>query len=286
MSERYDVAIIGSGPAGLSAAINLQIRKKNFIIFGNNFLSNKLVKAPEIKNYLGLYNLTGNEIKDKFLEHITAMDIQIREEKVTSVYAMGDYYAVMANNNTYEAKSIIVATGVEYSSSLENEEKFLGRGVSYCATCDAPLYKEKNITIVGYSKQWEEEVEFLSEVASTISYIPMYKEVGSFKDNVKIINDKPVSIIGDKKATGLKLANGEITCDGIFILKDSMSPAQLVPGLETEDDNIKVDRNMQTNLKGCFAAGDCSGKPYQYIKAAGEGQIAAASVIDFLNKNK
>lgn len=286
MQERYDVAIIGTGPAGLSAAINLKIRKKNFILFGNKYLSNKLIKAPEIKNYLGFSNIKGPELKEMFDNHLKELDISIQDEKVTNVYAMGDYYAIMANNKMYEAKSIILATGVEYSSSIKNEEKFLGRGVSYCATCDAALYKEKNIVVVGYGKVWEEEVEFLSDVAKNIYYIPMYRGVGSFKENVEVINEKPRNIIGEKKISGMQLENRTIECDGIFVLKDSMSPAQLVPGLEVENENIKVDRNMKTNLKGCFAAGDCSGKPYQYVKAAGEGQIAAAGVIEYLNENK
>ncbi|MBU3188547.1 NAD(P)/FAD-dependent oxidoreductase [Clostridium bowmanii] len=284
MGERYDIAIIGTGPAGLEAAINAKIRNKNIIIFGSLDLSPKLVKAPKINNFLGFYNVTGKDLKNQFAAHISAMGIGIVRERINNVYAMGDYFALMVNEKIYEAKAIILATGIEYAKPLKGEEEFLGKGVGYCATCDAPLYKGKIVVIVGYNKESEEEANYVSELSSKTYYIPMYKGEYKLNPNVEIISRKPMEIVGDDRVTKIILAQGEIITDGIFMLRDSLSPSQLVPGLQIEEGHIKVDRNMMTNIEGCYAAGDCTGKPYQYMKAAGEGQVASLSAVTYLDK--
>lgn len=286
MSERFDIAIVGSGPAGVSAALNAKIRNKNFIIFGNNELSNKLVKAHEINNYLGFYGKSGKEIQEEFSKHLRAMDIKITEEKVNNIYAMGDYFALMVNDKMYEATSVILATGIQYGKLFPGEEKLLGKGVGYCATCDAPLYKNKVVTIIAYTKKEEEEANFIADLASKVYYIPMYKEEVEVNSSIEIVKDIPVEIVGEDKVEKLVLKNNEITTDGLFILRDSISPGQLVPGLKIVDNHVEVDRQMQTNLKGCFAAGDIVGRPYQYIKSAGEGNVAALSAVSYVDSKK
>lgn len=286
MTERYDIAIVGSGPAGLSAALNAKIRNKKFIIFGNKNLTNKLVKAPKVNNYLGFFGMTGNDIKEQFDAHLKSMDIEITEERINSIYAMGDYFALMVNDKTYEATSVILATGMEYSRPLKGEEEYLGKGVGYCATCDAPLYRGKTVSIIGYNKEAEEEANFVSELAGIVYYIPMYKGPFDLRTNVEIVEDTPMEIKGEMKVNKLILKNRELETDGVFVLKDSISPGQLVPGLKITSNHIEVDRLMKTNIKGCFAAGDCVGIPYQYIKSAGEGNIAALSAAKYLDENK
>jgi thioredoxin reductase (NADPH) len=286
VEERYDIAIIGSGPAGLSAAVNAKIRNKNIILFGNKNLSFKLCKAPKVNNYLGFYDISGEELKDKFTEHINKMGIEITEERINAVYAMGDYFTLMVNEKAYEAKTIILATGMEFTKPLKGEEEFLGKGVGYCATCDAPLYRNKVVTIVGYTREAEKEANYVSELASKLYYIPMYKENYELVNKVEILKDRPIEITGDEKVERLILKSDEIKTDGVFILKESVAPSQLVPGLLIEDEHIKVDKNMKTNIDGCFAAGDCVGTPYQYIKSAGEGQIAALSAVNYLSSIK
>lgn len=284
MDKRYDIAIIGSGPAGISAALNARIRNKNFIIFGNKNLTNKIVKAPKINNYLGFPDVTGELLKEKFQEHLNTMNIEIVEERINSVYAMGEYFALMANDKTFEAKSIIIATGIEYTKPIKGEEEFLGKGVGYCATCDAPLYKNKIVTIIGHNKEAEDETNYVSEIAGKVYYVPMYKGNYNLNDNVTLVEDKPEEVIGNLKVKKLILKNSEIETNAVFILKDSISPGQLVPGLAIEEGHINVDRLMKTNLPGCFAAGDCVGKPYQYIKSAGEGNIASLSAVKYLDE--
>lgn len=286
MSERYDIAIVGTGPAGLSAALNAKIRNKNFIIFGTNELSNKLSKAEKVNNYLGFYGKSGSEIRNEFATHLKAMDINITEEKINNIYSMGDYFALMVNEKIYEATSVILATGVSFGKPFLGEEKFLGRGVGYCATCDAPLYKNKIVTIIAYDKNEEDDVNFIATIASKVYYLPMYKEKVDVISSIEVINDIPLEIVGDEKVTKLVLKNGEIITDGIFILRESISPGQLVPGLILNKNHVQVDRKMKTNLDGCFAAGDIVGVPYQYIKSAGEGNIASLSAIAYVDEQK
>ena len=286
MNERYDIAIIGSGPAGLSAALNAKIRNKKFIIFGSKEISNKLVKAHKINNYLGFYGKSGAEIRDEFAKHLKAMEIEITEEKINNIYSMGDYFALMVNDKMYEATSIILATGVNFGRPFKGEEEFLGKGVGYCATCDAPLYKDKVVTIIAYNKHEEAEANFIASIASKVYYIPMYKEKVEVDSSIEIVNDTLVDIVGENSVKKLVLKNREIETDGLFILRDSISPGQLVPGLKINENHVEVDRLMRTNIEGCFAAGDIVGAPYQYIKAAGEGNIAALSAVTYLDKIK
>ncbi|MBY6930754.1 NAD(P)/FAD-dependent oxidoreductase [Clostridium botulinum] len=286
MQERYDVAIIGSGPAGLSAALNAKIRNKRFIIFGSSNLSSKLEQAPKINNYLGFYGISGEDLKEKFLNHIKSMKINIKNERINNIYAMGEYFTLMGNEEIYESNTVIIATGVEYTKALDGEEEFLGKGVGYCATCDAPLYKNKTVSIISYHKEGEKDANYVSELAETVYYIPMYRGEYDINDKITIIEDKPVKIVGEEKVEKLILKENNLITEGIFLLKDSISPKELVPGLKIVNGHVEVKRNMETNIKGCFAAGDCTGKPYQYIKAAGEGNIAVLSAVAYLDSLK
>lgn len=284
---RYDIAIIGSGPAGLSAAITAKIRNKNIIVFGSADLSTKLSKAHEIQNYLGFPAVKGADLAAAFQKHIESMGISITEKKITSVYAMGDYYALQTSaNEMIEADSVILASGVTNGKPYPGEEKFLGRGVSYCATCDAPLYRGKTVAVISSSPKEEAEADFLAEVAGTVYYCPLYKEEPVFRNNVIVIREKPLEIIGEMKTSALKTDGGEYPVDCVFILRESQFPGQLVPGLQVENNHIKVDLQMKTNLPGCYACGDIAGLPYQYIKAAGQGNTAALSAAAYLDEKK
>lgn len=286
---RFDIAIIGSGPAGLSAALTAKVRNKTIAVFGNKDLSNKMqVVDHPILNYLGLPSVTGKEMAAVFTRQIKEMGIEITEKKVTSVYAMGEYFALQLDDNTMEeASSVILASGVVSGKPYPGEQQYLGRGVSYCATCDAPLYRGKNVAVIGGSPREEEEADFLAEVCAHVLYIPLYKEEPEFKNPVEVIREKPKEIIGGMKVTALKTDQNEYPADCVFILRDAQFPGQLVPGLETENNAVKVDLQMRTNLPGLFAAGDIAGQPYQYIKAAGQGNIAALSAVSYLaEKNR
>lgn len=282
----YDIAIIGSGPAGMEAAITAKIRNKNIIFLSSNNSSEKVGKAHLFENYLGLPNISGDDLNEAFLEHLKSLDIEIIPAKVTNIYDMGDFFNIQAEKEIYVAKSVILATGVNFGRPYENEDKFLGRGVSYCATCDGNLYKNKNIAVIGASPKEEKEANYLAELASSIIYIPLYKDVINLSSKIEVVREIPTSIEGNIKVSKLKTNKSEYEVEGIFILRDAISPKNLVPGLVTDEDRVVVDRNMATNIKGLFACGDIVGRPYQAIKAAGEGNIAALSAVEFIDESK
>lgn len=284
--ERYDIAIIGTGPAGLEAAVTAKIRNKKIILFGSRQLSVKVEKAHSVQNYLGFPNIGGEQLKELYAAHLKALDIQITEDKINAVYAMGGYFTLQGNGTEYEAETVILAIGVNTAKPYPGEEQFLGRGVSYCATCDAPLYKGKTAAIIGFSPKEEAEADFLAELAQKVYYIPMYREKVQVSDAVEVIYEKPVSVEGDLKVQQLVTDKNRYETDGVFFLRESVSPAQLVPGLQLDGNHIAVDRQMRTNLEGCFACGDAVGAPYQYIKSAGEGNVAALSAVAYLAEKK
>lgn len=287
---RYDIAIIGTGPAGISAAITAKLRNKNIILFGNKDLSDKINKAHSIKNYTGLPNVTGEELATALKNHLNDLDIEITEKRVNAVYSMGEYFALQIGKEMIESKSLIIATGVTASKTLENEDEFLGRGVSYCATCDAHFCKGKDVAVIAYTKEAEEDALFLSEVCSSIKYFPLYdisNEIFDKYGNIQIIKDKPIGFAGNMKAEKIICENSSYDAFSTFVVRNNISADKLVPGLKTDGTHIIVDLQMETNIKGLFACGDIAGKPYQYIKSAGQGNIAALSAVAYLaNKSK
>ena len=170
--ERYDIAIIGTGPAGVSAAITAKVRGKRLILFGAKAMSDKVEKAHSILNYPGLPNVTGAQLAQAFSNHLESMDIPITEKQVTAVYAMGDYFAIQTPEEMIESRTVILAAGVVTAKALPGENEFLGRGVSYCATCDAHFYHGKTVAVLGYSAQSCREADFLAETCEKVLYFP------------------------------------------------------------------------------------------------------------------
>ena len=282
--ERYDIAIIGTGPAGVSAALTAKNRNKSILLLGSRQMSEKVAKAHEIRNYPGLPFVKGEDLAAAFREQLDGMDIPITESRIGTVYAMGDYFALQAGEEMLEAKTVILATGVVMAKTLPGEEELLGRGVSYCATCDAPLYRGRTAAVIGYSPREETEAAFLAGVCSRVMYFPMYADRTDLPETVEVIREKPEGILKAENGLLVKTAAGEYAADGVFVLREAVAPGQLVPGLETDGAHVKVNRKMETNLPGIFACGDLAGTPYQYVKAAGEGNIAAISAAAYIDK--
>lgn len=280
----FDTAIIGAGPAGISAALTLKALKKEIILFGSGQLSRKIRAAEQIRNYPGLSMVTGAGMQEAFLAQLRDMEIPITEKTVTGIYNMGTHYTVLCNQEAFDAKTVILCTGVESVKPIEGELEFVGRGVSYCATCDGFLYKGKKIAVLCTDKDLEHEIRYLADLASQVLLIPMYKNPQVAGENIHILRKMPTAIRGGMKADTLVFGEESVPVDGIFMLKQAVTPSVLLYGLETEDGHITVDRACRTNLPGCFAAGDCTGRPYQYVKAAGEGNVAAHSAAEFLGK--
>ena len=281
-----DCIIVGSGVAGISAALTLQANRKSFLLFGAKSLSEKIEKAEKIHNYPGLSDVSGKEFVTALQTQLSAAEIEVKEEKVSGVYALKDGFTLLTQDGQqYQSRSVILACGVESIKQIEGEEAFVGRGVSYCATCDGFLYKGKTIAVVCTTKRLEHEIGYLADFAEKVYLIPMYKDVEIARDNITIIRKMPTKIDGKMRVDSLVFAAPpaedipqNLPVNGVFMLRESVSPAILMGGLQTENGHVVVGRDMSTNIPGCFAAGDCTGRPYQYAKAVGEGNVAAHSV--------
>ena len=278
----YDVAIVGTGPAGLSAALTLKLHNKEIVWFGSSALSDKVSKSEKIANYPGVPMVSGAELNAKFSEQAESMGIELTDKKVTNIADLGDKFMLLADNEVYEAKTVLLATGIPQAKGMENEERLLGSAVSYCATCDGFLYKDKTVAVYCTDERMAHDIDYLEEIAAKV-YV--YTNFGYSNESPKIeILDKPIKKIdGAMKAEVVELSDGRrIDVDGVFILRPAIAPSTLFTGLELDGAHIKVDRNQETNYKDCFAAGDCTGRPYQIAKAVGEGNVAAHAILERL----
>ena len=282
---RYDIAIIGAGPAGLSAALNSKVRNKSVIIFGTD--SKKITQTRSIRNYLGFGEISGKDLNENFKKSLAGYPIERSSKRVKTVYAMGKYFALEIENEDMmiEASSVIIATGIELARDLENEEKFFARGVNYCATCDAALYRGKKVVIIGYNQESIEDANFTSEIVGKVTFVNMTKKEVKLNDSIEVIEGEiPLGFEGENHADKLIFKSGrEIEADGFFIIKDSSKPERLIPSIKLDGNHILVNRDLETSIKGLFAAGDITGKPYQIAKAVGEGQIAGLNAASYLS---
>ena len=283
----FDIAIIGGGPAGLSSAVTGAIRKKKIALFEQGEFSAKLQKAHTVDKYVGLPEISGKDLMQKMADHaLSYEEVSLIKEKVTNIFIDNDNFMILTNKGNYQAKSVIMAIGVAPAKLLPGEKEFLGRGVSYCATCDGMLYKGKEVVVIGYTAEAEHEAEYLAEICEKVTYLPQYKMSDEKKYSFIIKKDIIKEIVGTMKVEQLVLGQETIAADGIFIIRATDPIDNIFPELALENQVVKVDRDMATNIKGVFAAGDCIGKPWQISKASGEGLVAIHSVINYLNSVK
>ncbi len=235
-----------------------------------------------IRNYPGVPQTSGEHFAQVLRQQIDIEGISITEKTVTGVFDMGSHFTLLCNKERFEAKTIILATGVETVSPVPGELEFIGRGVSYCATCDGNLYNGKTIAVLCTSKELEHEITYLADVAKHVYLFPLYRQMEVSAPNITVLHQRLLAVQGTQKVQQLRLTDGTLAVDGVFMLKCAVAPSVLVPGLQAEGGHVVVAPDMSTNIKGCFAAGDCTGRPYQYAKAVGEGNIAAHSVMHYL----
>ena len=278
----YDAAIVGTGPAGLSAALTLKLHNKEIVWFGSEALSDKVGRSEKIANYPGVPMVSGEELNAKFFAQAKEMGLELTDKRVTNIADMGGSFMLLADNETYEARTVLLSTGIAAAKGFENEAEMLGRGVSYCATCDGFLYKGKTIAAYCTDERMAHDLKYLEEIADRL-YV--YTSFGYESDapNVELLKSPFKRLDGGMKCDSVELADGtKLDVDGVFILRPAIAPSTLFTGLETDGAHIVVDRNQETNYKGCFAAGDCTGRPYQITKAVGEGNIAAHAILERL----
>ena len=257
---RYDLLIVGGGPAGLTAAIHARARDKSVLVITNDPTASPLCKAPAMANYPGLPGVTGLELVERLAAQAKHMGARFMPGRALSVMPLGNTVMVSVENDAVEGSAAILTPGVSRAAPLPGEEALRGRGVSYCATCDGMFYRGKSVVCAGDAPNFDEEAEFLRSIGCEVT--------------VKRLAG--LSILGKDRVTGVRDAAGALTpCQGVFLLRASIAPARLAPGLEMDGSYIKVDAHMATNLPGVYAAGDCTGQPLQLAKAVGQGQIAA-----------
>lgn len=279
-----DILIVGAGPAGLSAAINAVARGKSVRIFSNQ--ENYLSKAERVDNHLGFYNMSGREIMNKFIEHAKAMNVRVEEGKVVNILPLGESFMVNINGKIEEAKKVVLAMGISKVKELPGEGRLLGSGVSYCATCDGMLYRNKSAIVWDQSKEALQEANYLNSIGVNVTFISIKSRPKELNDDIRYIHGTISEVHGDNKVESVVVDKDKILADAVFMLRDAVAPTALIDGLKTEGNFIAVNRNMETNIEGVYATGDITGKPLQLSKAVSEGLIAAQHAALQIDKNK
>ncbi|MCI7443641.1 MAG: FAD-dependent oxidoreductase [Clostridium sp.] len=298
-----DTIIIGSGPAGLSASIYIKRANLNVLVIEKDYEgTGQIAESGKVDNYLGIPGISGYELGEKFREHALKAGVNFLEANVINIKNQKDnIIRVELENGEYvEAKTIIYAAGATHRRlNVLGEEKYLGRGVSYCAICDGAFYKNKVVAVIGGGDVALDDAVYLSEIAKKVYLIHRRKEFRGAestlnllkeKENVEILIDSEVdSILGDDKVTGILLKNKrEIILDGIFSAIGMIPKTEILKELIDLDEYgyVKADETGETNLKGFFVAGDVRQKELrQIVTAVSDGANAATSAINYIRDN-
>ena len=272
----YDIAVIGGGPAGVSAAITAASKGRKVVLFEAHGFSPRLRSVAQITDYMGIPDISGTALMDIFVNHLKQMEVDIIEAKIISLREVGEGFMLGTPHGEYSADSVVLATGISRSTLFPGEKEFLGKGVSYCAVVDADKYKGKSVAAL-------EEVEYLADQCEHVFFFPLYSGfVPPKKKNITVVLDKPTEITGTDKVTGLRAGDDFYSVKATFVFRASDPLNSFLPGLEIRGRSIYVDDQAQTNIEGVFAGGDCTGQPWQVNRAAGQGQKAALSAIRYL----
>ena len=262
----YDVLIIGGGPAGLSAAVNVRARGRTALVVSNPPEDNPLWRAKRVDNYLGLPEADGPGLLRAFRRHAEASGAEVRTGKVLAAMRMGELWSASVGMDVVSARAVILAAGVDRGRKIPGEAELLGRGVSYCATCDGMLYRGRAVAVLGWTEGAREEAAFLEGLGCAVRYFHQPKDC---------------AVLGKEKVEAVRCGGETVPVEGVFLLRPTMAPTELFPGLAVEQGRVIVDRRMAASLPGLFAAGDCTGGPLQVSKAAGEGLVAGQSAADY-----
>ncbi len=297
----FDVIIIGQGPAGFTAGIYAGRRKMKTLIIGDK-LGGQLAMASEIENYPGFKSIQGFELILKIKEQVENIGIKIKNEEVKQLLKKEGYFEIITEKNKYNTKTVILAIGLAPRRlAIQGEKKLIGKGVSYCANCDAPLYKNKIVAVVGGGNSALDAAELLSKIAKKVYLIHRRQEFKAFealidevksKNNIEMVLNSVVDeIIGKKKVEKIKIKNivnkkeKIIDIDGIFVEIGRIAHTDIIANLVKLDEKkqIIVDEKCQTNIEGIFAAGDVTQVPFKQITiACGQGTIAALAAYQYL----
>ena len=301
----YDIIIVGAGTAGLTAAIYARRALKKVLVFEANAYGGQIINTLDIENYPGFEHIDGYTYSTKLLNQAQSLGTEILLEKVLDIKDNGEYKEVITNNKIYQTKTIILATGSSNRKlNIDKEKEFLGKGLSYCATCDGNLYKDKIVAVVGGGNSALEEAIYLAGISNKVylihrrdkfsaedSYIKKVEEL----NNIEIIfNNNVTKLNGTDKLQSIEITNNdnekkEITVDGLFVsigqVPENNNFAKIID--INEQGYIVAKEDCHTNVEGIFVAGDTRTKLLrQLVTAAGDGAVAATEAIKYINKIK
>ena len=256
-----------------SAAITARKRDQSVVVIGQN--TGWLARAEHVANYPGLPDISGRDLLSAMANQAQALGAELRPGVVHQVIAMGDSFALSLGADFIEARRVILCTGARQPKLLPGENELLGRGVSYCGTCDGMLYRGRRVAVIAQGPEAVSEANFLAGLCREVVYFG--KPEDALDPRIVVSGQKPEAILGEASVSGLRAGGEDLPFDGVFIFREAAALSALLPGLKMDGAFIRVDRRMQTNLPGVFAAGDCTGLPLQVAKAVGEGCVAAIS---------
>ncbi len=295
---KVDVTIIGAGPAGLTAATYLARSSKSFVLIDKDAPGGRLNTLPEIENYPGFKSVSGMELANAFIDSASALGVETTYGNVMSVYKENDRFIIKTDMESYESKAVIVATGITFASTIKGEKEFLGKGVSYCATCDGRFFKGKNMAVYGNGEEAIQEALYLAPLSLKLFFVCPNKIKGGDKsvsalrhlNNVEILEDSSLKeISGESKVSSISVNDKVIDVEAVFPLNGPKSASGFLSnlGLELNKGFIKTNAEQETSIPGLYAAGDILDKKLrQVVTAAGEGAIAATSAIKYINETK
>ena len=266
----YDCVIIGGGPAAVSAALTLRNRNKTVAIITGGVDDIPLSRSHRITNYPGMPDVSGRDMLEGMESQAVEAGTELIRGRATSVLNMGASFGVAVGSDFCEGRTVILCTGVKPGELFPGEKELLGRGVSYCVTCDGMLYRGKDVCLVGFTSDTEAEAELLRQMGCGVR---LFTKKGA-----------GYAIEGDERVTGLRVGEEVYPCQAVFILRSGTAPDTLLDGLEMDGAHIRVGADMSASVPGVFAAGDCVGKPYQVAKAVGDGCVAALSAAKYLEE--
>lgn len=290
MSNWYDVIIIGAGPSGISASLYTgRANLKTLIIYHDE---SSLERAEKIENYYGFENeISGKELYEIGIRQAKNIGISVKKEEATKIEIIENGFNVVTVNREYTAKTVILATGSKKNKpKIKGIEEFEGRGISYCAICDGFFYRNRNVVVLGSGNYAIAETNELINIVDNIKILTNGEKAPEFRaDNVEV-NTKPIKeIVGDKKVEEIEFEDGtKIKTEGIFVAQGVAGSTDFAKklGVITKNDKIVVNENMETNIKGIYACGDCIGGLLQVSKAVYDGAKAGMQIIKYIREKQ
>ena len=273
------VLIIGGGPAGCSAALTLRLRGADVTILRAG--PGALEKAKRVDNYPGLPETPGADMQRLFAEQAEKAGAKLQNGLARLIQKTRRGFTVLAGDDMIRCDAVLLATGIGRVANIPGEDALVGRGVSYCATCDGMLYKGRPVAVVCQDASFCEDVAFLQSICPVDYYMEKPHEAPA---GVTVMGDRPTAVRAEGEGVILSTAAGEKPYDCVFILRPAVALSTLLPKLEMNGEAVRVDDKMRTNVDGVFAAGDITGAPYQAARAVGQGNTAALAIAQYLNE--